>query len=156
MTSGAAAAAAARSEWRVSGAVLAGVLALGVALGVSLPRQANERITLDISCVSGAPVVGVWVEAENGGSGFAEPAGGGVGAGVGVGVGVGASGRERFAFELGFAGTYEVHAGCGGSRERWHKVAHSDPYDDPTRTLLCDDTVAVATTSEPGPCQDLR
>lgn len=132
------------SEWRVSAVVLAGVLALGVGLAVSLPRQENRPVLLHIGCVSGAPVVGAWVEASNGGSGFANP------------TGVLADGRAGFAFELGFGGAYEVHAGCGGSFQRWKKVLHSTSADDPNRTLLCDDTVDVATTSHPGSCRDLR
>lgn len=103
--------------------VLAGLLLAGVTLSALLPKKIDEVIMLRISCTSGAEVAGAWVEASNGGSGFAEQPQDGA----------------PHEFVLEFGGPYSVNAGCGGTRQRWAVDTSSGVSDSPVRTLLCQD-----------------
>lgn len=63
-------------------------------------------ISGEVECASGASVVGVWVEARDGGSGWADRQ-------------VKEGGRTRYDFVLPNGGQYQLHVGCGGTDAEW-------------------------------------
>jgi hypothetical protein len=97
-------------------AVTAVLVAVGIALAVTLPSGRSVTISGRVTCKSGEPVVGVWIDAANGGSGFAsmyaEPTN---------------RSRARYVRNLPFGGSYALHVGCGGSPQRW-AIANYSPY----------------------------
>jgi hypothetical protein len=127
-------------ERRISSAAVVAVLVLGLGLALTLPQKVDTRLSLEITCSSGAPVVGVWVEAERGGSGFSERPSGGT------------ANTGPYLFNLEFGGAYHVNVGCGGSRQDWKKETSSTRSDQSVRSLACDDT----NDHKPGPCRDQR
>ena len=114
-------------------AVLVVLLLTGAVLVAVLPKKVDEVITLRISCTSGAEVAGAWVEAANGGSGFAERSQEGA----------------PHEFVLEFGGPYHVNVGCGGTRQRWAVDLSSGVSESPKRTLVCQDQA-----SQPRTCRD--
>lgn len=113
---------------RIISHVLASLLvALGLILLITVPRVTNERITLEVTCTSGAPVVGLWLEASLGGSGWGEPADSTT------------PSTKNYGFILPFGGSYEAHVGCGGNRDRWEVNVKSDRRNAPQRRLMCHD-----------------
>lgn len=118
--------------------VLTVILVAGVTLAVSLPRKVDEMIAVDVTCLSGAAVVGVWVEAEMGGSGFSEP-NGELGSSSGT-----------YQYNLTFGGNYSLNVGCGGSRQIWKTQLSSSVSSHRYRQIVCDDTLADSS----GRCRD--
>jgi hypothetical protein len=106
-------------------------------LFTTLPRAADRQLTLDITCRSGNPVVGVWVESATGGSSWAQR---------------GEASRSRFIFKQPFKGDYQVRAGCGGNAGQWGVEARSAHSDVTYRRLLCDDV--EFTPPQPASCRD--
>lgn len=117
-----------RHRW--SYVALSGVLLLGVALAVTLPNAEPQELRLRVSCLSGARVVGAWVDAQRGGSGWAQP------------VQTNAGDENTYRYRLDFGGSYQVNIGCGGSPDDWKIAAQSMSTAEVKRVLECDDLAA--------------
>jgi hypothetical protein len=126
-------------EFWLSRLLVVALVGLTAVLTVTVPQTTDETITLDIHCVSGNPVVGVWIDAAEGGSGWAVR-------------GAGESQFIRFTHELPFGGAYSVHVGCGGSANRWGVAVWSTEAALLFRRLTCDDIAVTPPT--PGQCTD--
>jgi hypothetical protein len=127
------------SSRRWSYIALGGVVLLGVVLAIMLPNAQPQELRLRISCLSGARIVGVWVEAERGGSGWAEP------------IGTSRGDQSSYRYRLDFGGPFQVNIGCGGNSGDWKIGAQSSSTTETQRTLECDDLA-------PGPtwwCRDV-
>lgn len=106
-------------------AVAAAVLALG-----ALPASADDGTTVRgvVGCTS-TFVTGVWVEAANGGSGWAElsdPP-----------IVFGNQGKLTYSKWLPNGGPVELHVGCGGDHEHWNSSNESEQFDQQDAELLC-------------------
>jgi hypothetical protein len=79
-----------------------------------------------VSCASGAPVVGIWVDAVNGGSGWAKltPQPGG---------------ETRFTKTIDRAGDYQLHVGCGGTEADWVTTYFTTYVGETGLVFVCDD-----------------
>jgi hypothetical protein len=119
----------------------------GAALGAALYGEGDvakddlTTVTGRVSCVSGAPVVGVYVDAGDGARGFADfhtednPA------------------VATFARSVHRNRPYDVHVGCGGQPARWRTDNRSDALTGTNVFLRCDDAQAVAAGSHYGTCR---
>jgi hypothetical protein len=76
--------------------------------GAAFSSAAASNISGKVMCISGDGVVGVWIDAKNGGSGWAKwiPTNG-------------FPQQASFSFTLPKGGIYSVHVGCGGSPAKW-------------------------------------
>lgn len=99
-----------------------------VSLYLTLPTPVPRDIAGTVHCLSGRPVVRVWVEGFSGGSWYADlswpsadPA------------------FARYAYRLPSGGQYEVRVGCGGSPGDWFTTNYSGYVDDSYRDFVCDD-----------------
>lgn len=120
-------------------ALLALLVAAWIALAAAVPVVNNRQVVIDVSCSSGNPAVGVWVESATGGSWWAER-------------GASSSGpATRYTYTQPFTGEYQVNVGCGGTELHWGVTAKSDSGTSPHRRLVCDDHVAGTTA---GRCLD--
>jgi hypothetical protein len=87
---------------------------------------ATTKVSGRVSCLSGNAVVGVWIEAQRGGSGWSpwwpdtNPA------------------TATFAFTIS-SGPWQVHVGCGGSPGSWQVATYSGWVATATATFICDD-----------------
>lgn len=127
-----------RPSHRWSYIVLVGVVLLGFFLAITLPNAQPQELRLRVSCLSGARVVGVWVEAERGGSGWAES------------TGENGDDKDAYRYRLEFGGEFHANIGCGGNSGDWKISAQSGSKANTQRTLECDDLA-------PGPvwrCRD--
>lgn len=99
--------------------------------GVSfVPQSTAPALSLDLTveCLSGAEVVGVWVDGVDSSSSWAERSG------------PPASPRVRFILDHG--GAYKLSVGCGGTPQSW-RVSLSSGYEtDPRARFVCDDTAS--------------
>lgn len=88
-------------------------LAFGVLLGaagtmaVVSPAAAATTVSGRVMCVSQRAVVGVWIQAESGGSGWANWSRTGV------------QYEANYSRSLPNGGRYQVHVGCGGTPQSW-------------------------------------
>ena len=80
-----------------------------------------------VICASGSPVVGVWIESEAGGSGFAER-------------GDDIGGRSSYSYTLPNGGRYRAHVGCGGTEQQWATNNKSDFVSGSQNSFLCNDS----------------
>ncbi len=120
--------------------LLAALVAIWVLLAVTVPATTSRQLTIDVSCSSGNPPVGVWVESSTGGSWWAiegEP---------------GAGPARRFVFQQEFNGPYQVNVGCGGTAANWGISASSVEATQPFRYLVCEDRHGTDTSG--GRCED--
>lgn len=87
-------------------------IALFVLMGIvtldAPPASAGEYVRGSVMCVSQSSVVGVWIQAERGGSGWAS-----------WGRINGVNYNAWYAYTLPYGGRYQVHVGCGGTPQRW-------------------------------------
>ncbi|MEV6521517.1 hypothetical protein AB0M43_06255 [Longispora sp. NPDC051575] len=113
--------------------------AVWILLAVTLPAPGSRNLTIDVSCTSGNPVVGVWIESRSGGSGFAERDGSAT------------AGLARFVFRQQFAGPYQARVGCGGTPAQWGRTGGSADNDRAHRRLTCQDT-----STDSGDCLDQK
>jgi hypothetical protein len=120
--------------------ILMVLIAVWILLIMTLPKATPLTITVDVTCRSGTKVASVWIEAAQGGSGWATP--------VNEGGDV-----ARYVYQLPFAGGYEVRAGCGGTADNWSARTSSRVDDAVYRRLLCDDPAYHP--PDPAPCIDL-
>lgn len=84
--------------------VLAGVV--GSLVGTA-PAFAATTVSGRVMCVSQRAVVGVWIQAESGGSGWASWSPTGV------------QYEANYSRSLPNGGRYQVHVGCGGTPQNW-------------------------------------
>lgn len=101
------------------------VIALLMAASAS-PAGAATSVAGSVSCVSGRSVVGVWIKAEKGGSGWAKRTGSGS--------------TQRYSYSLPKGGRYQVHVGCGGSAKKWATNNKSSYVSGRSNSFTCYDT----------------
>ncbi|MGI5238558.1 hypothetical protein [Dactylosporangium sp. CA-139066] len=109
-------------------------------LAATLPTSTDRDLTIDVFCTTGNPVVGVWIESQSGGSGFAQPGEPGTAAVI------------RYTFRQQFTGRYQARVGCGGNRQQWGLSVSSSFSDRTYRRLACND--ADADTARSAGCRD--
>jgi sn-glycerol 3-phosphate transport system substrate-binding protein len=85
------------------------------------------EISGTVSCETGADVVGIWVEAAAGGSGFIDD------------FTSLDTGGATFTRTLPSGGAYELHVGCGGTRETWLTSNNTPRTAETGLTFLCHD-----------------
>ena len=93
---------------RTARMIVTAVIALSSLLALVPPASAASPVTVrgQVMCASHNAVVGVWVQAENGGSGWATR--------------TNINGyTQSYSFYLRYGGRYQVHVGCGGSQQYW-------------------------------------
>ncbi|GLW91711.1 hypothetical protein [Actinokineospora globicatena] len=117
--------------------LLAGLIVIWVALAATVSAANSRQLTIDVSCSSGNPPVGVWVESSTGGSWWADP--GEPGTGV----------ARRYVFQQEFSGPYRVNVGCGGTAGAWGISVSSVDAAQPFRRLVCEDRRTTG-----GRCED--
>lgn len=99
------------------------------------PSDTPAAVKGVLSCLSGAPILGVWVQAvQDGkpGSGFAS-------------YQLTADGKHtQYWFTLPESQTYDLSVGCGGTQKHWAVTAKVDSLTSPSATFECDDESADA------------
>lgn len=118
------------------------LLATGAFFATSWAKSDSVTITGKVSCVDNLRIVGVWISV-NSGSGFANP------------YKINSSGSAvQFTFTLPHGGAYNVHVGCGGSRDDWLNTDYTEigsgaVKDYKFHVFTCQDTPLTA---GHGPC----
>ena len=79
--------------------------AAGSAIATATPAGASTPIYGTVYCADGLNVVGVWIQAASGGSGFATYQAG--------------TAMSAYHYTLPYGGWWTVHVGCGGSTSSW-------------------------------------
>lgn len=93
---------------RLLTSVAVALLALAAMLfGTASPAAAATTVQGQVTCVGSGDVVGIWVAAENGGSGWATR------------WSSGAPWVNNYSKSLPNGGRYQVHVGCGGTSQNW-------------------------------------
>lgn len=120
-----------RRRLLVIGAVSA-IAAAAVALAAVAALAGDGRYAVNgkVLCYNHAGSVGIWVEAEKGGSGFATLHEIDVADGWGW---------TRFSAIIPNGGSYKLNVGCGGNPKEWEMTAHSDSYSKSELNLICND-----------------
>ncbi|KOV90228.1 hypothetical protein ADL03_02050 [Nocardia sp. NRRL S-836] len=113
-----------------------------VVLAATAPAAVNRQLTVDVTCTSGNPAVGAWIESSTGGSWWAEKGE------------PGTSTARRFVFTQVFEGSYRVDVGCGGTEGQWGVPASSADSSAPYRKLACDDLNVTVTDTVRSRCHD--
>lgn len=106
-------------------AVLLGLAGSGI---VALPASAATTVQGKVVCVSQRSVVGVWIQAESGGSGWASWS-----------ATSGAAYEARYSRSLPSGGRYQVHVGCGGTSSNWASNNKSSYVGGTTNYFTCYD-----------------
>ncbi len=106
-------------------------LALVSPLGLTGQANADAAYTVSgkINCINSADPVGVWVEAPNGGSGWAKRW-----LDVSDGWGYG-----HYSKALPNGGPFRLHVGCGGTPQKWGMTAYSDFHTGGQFSVVCND-----------------
>jgi hypothetical protein len=94
-----------KSKWLTIAAAV--TLGIGAAAAVQAPAAAATTVKGQVTCVGNDNVVGVWIKAENGGSGWASWSAPLV------------SWVANYSYSLPNGGRYQVHVGCGGTPQNW-------------------------------------
>jgi hypothetical protein len=107
---------------------LAAALALVLVTAGLLPTSAHAATTVsgNVTCVDGRSVVGVWVDASNGGSGWATRSD------------INGS-TQRYSYPLANGGTYSVRVGCGGTGTNWATSNSSGVVSGSSNSFTCYD-----------------
>ena len=113
-------------------AVMTGVAVLAMMLPTEDPRTVAGRV----ECRSGRSVTGIWVDAVNGGSSWAQwqPV-------------KGTPSIATFSYDLLFGGRFSIDVGCGGTRVRWASSTSSAVLDTLSPQLVCRDAMTPRRTS---------
>jgi hypothetical protein len=122
---------------------------------LSLFSSRSSVVTGSVTCISGRPVVGVWIAASSGqgDSGYAH-----LGPGAASGINHPAGATVTYSYRLPHGGSYAVHVGCGGAAKHWASSNYSPQLSALAARLRCDDptaTPAVETKPE-GRCVVVR
>lgn len=83
------------------------VVGIGAIATAQAPATAATTVRGQVTCVGNYDVVGIWIKAEEGGSGWASweaPV---------------ASWVANYSYSLPNGGRYQVHVGCGGTPQNW-------------------------------------
>lgn len=114
-------------SWRGLTSLLAALAALITMIGLAAPASAATTVSGYVTCVSQRSVVGVWVQAVNGGSGWAswspQPE----------------NYSARYQYSLPYGGQYAIHVGCGGTPARWATANYSDNVGGTNNSFTCYD-----------------
>lgn len=106
-------------------ATATGIAALAAGQGMASAAPA-QTVRGQVTCVSGNNVVGVWVTAANGGSGWASRRS--------------LNGSTAYwSYRLPNGGSYKVTVGCGGTPQRWGSSNNSN-YTSGNASFMCYDT----------------
>ena len=89
-----------------------------------------EALTSTVECRSGEPVVGVWVEAANERSGFAQ-----------LDLSAPDPSQVDFVYRLPRDAAYELNVGCGGTGASWGSSNDSDVVFGSGRRFSCEDGI---------------
>jgi len=110
-----------------AGAVAAAMVGLGGMAGTATSASAAVLVRGQVMCVSQASVVGVWISASNGGSGWAST--------------TKVNGyTKNYSYSLPNGGSYAVHVGCGGSPQSWATNNKSSSYSGTWNNFTCYDS----------------
>lgn len=106
--------------------VVCSLVAICIALAGTLPVGQQQTVSGHINCSSGAAIVGIWVDASNGGSGWAvwtpQP---------------GQPSSASYKYTLPAGGKFAVNVGCGGTPAKWATNNKSASTYGPTRDFVC-------------------
>ena len=111
-------------------ATAAAVTAVQVVGTSSARADAPVTISGEVTCLNSFAADGVWIEAANGGSGFAEVRGPSPTTGWGV---------SSFDYTLPHGGAWTAHVGCGGDSRTWGDTYVAQPTTSSSPVLLCND-----------------
>ena len=95
------------------------------------PKSGPFDISGEISCISGQPVVGVWIAAAKG-SGYSPWQGQGSGS------------TATFWYTLPATESYSLHVGCGGTGSDWQVATYSGTVTSADNNFACDDVTGQA------------
>jgi hypothetical protein len=95
------------------------------------PKSGPFHIGGEISCISGQPLVGVWVAAAMG-SGWAPW------------IGQGNGSTATFSYTLPVTESYSLHVGCGGTGSDWQVATYSGTVTSADNNFACDDVTGQA------------
>src|SRR5690349_6350669 len=104
------------------------MLAAAALVGVNAsPAAAATTVSGTVMCVTQRGVVGVWIQAESGGSGWATR--------------TNINGyTQSYRYSLPNGGRYQVHVGCGGSPSAWQTTNRSGYVSGSYNSFTCYDT----------------
>jgi len=94
------------------------------------PQTRSVELTGLVRCASGAPVVGIWVEAAASGSGWAARSEAG-------------TSEVQYRYTLPVAGRYQLHVGCGGGEDDWDSSNFTPFVEGSPYTFLCQDVAGL-------------
>lgn len=112
-------------------AAVAAFATIGVsgALAGAQPASAATSISGSLSCASGRPVTGIWVNATSSTDGWAPKTPGG-----------GTSSTVSWTYSLSAGGSYKLHVGCGGTTQNWASTSYSATISGNAHSMICYDT----------------
>lgn len=115
------------------------IVAVSIVLLLTFPDRSPSAISGTVTCSSGNAVVGIWVEAHTGASGWADfkPAAD--------------RATVRYNYRLRYGGAYVLHIGCGGTSVDWKTSNRTTKTTDAGRDFLCSDDALGA--KEEGLCR---
>ena len=93
----------------------------------------SERIEGHIGCINSQHPVGVWVQAKDSKSGWAD---------IHMPVYLGSLSKVDYSYLLDRGGEYQVHVGCGGTPDHWASDIHSDDVSG-SHNFLCNDITEI-------------
>lgn len=117
-----------RGIFRV-GVVMPAVAAL-ITLSTAVGSSASVKVSGTIGCINSAEPVGVWVEAAQSKSGWADKT---------TPVRLGGHSKVDYSYVLDKGGDYQVHVGCGGTPQKWAKSLKSKNVSGTKNDFLCND-----------------
>lgn len=118
----------------VTWAVVSATVAGSVWLAATLPTPTIPFIAGHVACLSGRPVVGIWVQGDaSGDSGWASWQ-----------ATPGLPSYASFRHESPGGGTYSLSVGCGGTPKYWDVTATSPRARETNRDFICDDELGTS------------
>lgn len=109
-------------------AAAAALFLTGTLVGAQ-PAAAATNISGSLSCASGRPVTGIWVNATSSTDGWAPKTPGG-----------GTSSTVSWTYSLSAGGSYKLHVGCGGTTQNWASTSYSATISGNAHSMICYDT----------------
>jgi len=104
-----------RVVYLVIAAVFLVMLVVFMLMTTSWAKSNKVTISGKVLCIDNERMIGVWVSAANGGSGFAHW------------YKTNSNGSEAaFRYDLPNGGTYNIHVGCGGSTQDWENTDYTE------------------------------
>lgn len=92
------------------------------------PAHASTIVGGSLTCLSGLPVEGVWIDASSGSDGWAS-----------MNVPGNTSSTVSWHYTLTSGNTYYIHSGCGGTTQHWTTLVYSNQRTGNSGGLLCYD-----------------